>query len=275
MAAILIPFDFSKNATLALDQALLLGASNQKSIEVIHITNDGVKKQYPASWKYDGRSSVLLEEKIRELIQKRREKMGVAGSNRISVLVKESATISGGLIARMIQSKAKLLVMGTHGSTGLYDKVFGSNTAVMVNHSIFPVLVIPHDWKPVTINQCKAAVQLKRVSDLAAVIKSWGKFFNCPVEAVEFTISRESVGKLADVKAIRNVPVKLMLNPIETTLAEDILNYTGKMKDAVLLLFTREKTFLEKLLQPNLTYKLSGNIKIPLLALPEVSEQGK
>ncbi|MGZ5285966.1 MAG: universal stress protein [Flavisolibacter sp.] len=271
MAAILIPFDFSKNATLALDQALLMGAANQKSIEVIHITNDGVKKKYPAAWKYDGRSFVLLEEKIREVIQKRREKLGAEGMNKISVLVKESATISGGLIARMMQSKAKLLVMGTHGSSGLYDKVFGSNTAVMVNHSIFPVMVIPHNWKPVLINQCKVAVQLKRVSSLAPVIKGWGKFFNCPVEAIEFTITRESVGKLAEMSMINKVPVRVMLNPIETTLAEDILNYTGKMKDTVLLLFTREKTFLEKLLQPNLTYKLSGNIKIPLLAVPEGS----
>ncbi|MGZ8545091.1 MAG: hypothetical protein ACXWV0_07325, partial [Flavisolibacter sp.] len=130
---------------------------------------------------------------------------------------------------------------------------------------------IPHNWKPVLINQCKAAVQLKRVSSLAPVIKGWGKFFNCPVEAIEFTITRESVGKLAEMSMINKVPVRVMLNPIETTLAEDILNYTGKMKDTVLLLFTREKTFLEKLLQPNLTYKLSGNIKIPLLAVPEGS----
>ena len=273
MAAILIPFDFSKNAILALDQALLIGAAGQRSIEVIHITNDGVKKQYPASWKYEGGSTLPLEEKIREVIGKRREKLGVAGNSRIGVLVKESATISGGLIARMLQSKAKLLVMGTHGSTGLYDKVFGSNTAVMVNHSIFPVMVIPHDWKPATIRQCKAAVQLKRVSTLAPVIKSWGKFFNCPVEAVEFTISKESLGKIADAEKISNVPVKVLVNSIETPLAEDILNYTAKMKDTVLMLFTREKTFLEKLLQPNLTYKLSGNIKIPLLAVPEGSLQ--
>jgi hypothetical protein len=36
----------------------------------------------------------------------------------------------------------------------------------------------------------------------------------------------------------------------------------------MLLLFTREKSFLEKLFRPTLAHKVSGAITIPLLSLP-------
>lgn len=268
MADILIPFDFSKNATIAMDQALLLAAAGKKKVEVLHITNDIVSKEYPASWKYDHHSTGIIKEKIEDLVAKRIEKLNLAASPRMAIKIKEAATISGGMIAHMLQSGSRLLVMGTHGSSGVYDKIFGSNTSVMVNHSLFPVLVIPHSWKPVTIENCIATIKLNKLASVSASVKKWGKFFNCPVEAIQFTILREAEGEYANKTKIDNIPCRLIINPAETTLAEDILTFSKSLKRTVLLLFTREKTFLEKLLKPNLTYRLSGNITIPLLAVP-------
>ncbi|HEY0355311.1 MAG TPA: universal stress protein, partial [Flavisolibacter sp.] len=192
MADILVPFDFSKNATIALDQALLISAANNKKLEVLHITNDVVSKEYPKSWKYSEGEEGKIREKIGEIVAARAGKFIPGTKPKFTIKIKQSATISGGLIANMLQSGSKLLVMGTHGSSGMYDQIFGSNTAVMVNHSLFPVLVIPHNWKPVSIEKCIAMFKLSKLNTVSRSIKSWGKFFNSPVEAIQFTISREA-----------------------------------------------------------------------------------
>lgn len=158
--------------------------------------------------------------------------------------------------------------MGTHGSTGMYDKLFGSNTAVMVNHSLFPVLTIPHSWKPVKLENCIAALKLNKLAALSDSIKWWGEFLNCPVEAIQFTISAEAEGEFAKKNEINGVPCSLVVNPIETPMSEDMMNYAAGLKNSVLMLFTREKTFLEKLLRPGVSYQLSGRSTIPLLAVP-------
>ena len=265
MSDLLVPFDFSKNAIKALDQAILISSVNHKKIEVLHITNESVSRQYPKNWKYNG-DIKILKEKLESVVEERKELLGA--SAKTGLLVKEAATISGGIISRMLQGKLKLLVMGTHGSSGVYDKVFGTNTAVMVNHSIFPILVIPHNWKPVVIDHCVTVIKLNKLSSVSKRLKAWGKFFSSSVEAVQFTILKEAEGTYAKKEQIDGIPCRIILNPIETPLAQDVLNFTRKLRSSLVILFTKEKTFLEKLFLNNLTYKLSGSITIPLLAIP-------
>lgn len=268
MADILIPFDFSKNAIHALDQAILISAFNGKKVEVLHITNEIVWKQYPRSWKYDGNSLKPLKEKLTSMVEERKKRLKQGTSATTSIVVKEAATISGGLISRMLQGKSKLMIMGTHGSTGVYDRIFGSNTAVMVNHSLFPVLVIPQNWKPARIENCKVLINLKQLSSVSTKVKSWARFFDCSPEAIHFTLSRQAEGIYADKRQIKGIPCRLIINPAETTLAEDVISYSKSLRKSMMMIFTKEKTFLEKLLVPSLSYKLSGRISIPLLALP-------
>jgi hypothetical protein len=168
----------------------------------------------------------------------------------------------------MLHSQAQLLVMGTHGTTGLVDKVFGSNTAAMVNHALFPVLTVPPAWKPDVIEHCIAALKLSKLQYSSETLLKWSEFFNCSIEAVQFSIVPESEGAIANEKNIGGVPCRMVKNDIETPLAEDLLQYTQHLKNTMLLLFTREKTFLEKLFRPTLAHKVSGAITIPLLSLP-------
>ena len=95
-----------------------------------------------------------------------------------------------------------------------------------------------------------------------------GKFFSSSIEAVQFTILKEAEGTYAKKEQIDGIPCRIILNPIETPLAQDVLNFTRKLRSSLVILFTKEKTFLEKLFLNNLTYKLSGSITIPLLAIP-------
>jgi nucleotide-binding universal stress UspA family protein len=268
MAGILVPFDFSSNAISALDQAIMIALKNKHTIEVMHITNKSVCNDYPKSWNCDETSITALQQKLETIIDERVEKWSHKTAIKITAFVKEAAMINGGIISRVLQSKSKLVVMGTHGSSGLYDKVFGSNTSILVNHAIFPVLTIPPHWQPNDVQHCVAAIKLEKVAATSAIIKKWARFFKSDVEAVQFTVVPEAAGVFAEKELINEIPVRLIKNDIETGLSNDILTFSSNLKNTILILFTREKTFLEKLLKPNLSYKISGAAVIPILSLP-------
>jgi nucleotide-binding universal stress UspA family protein len=268
MAEIIVPYDFSENAQIALDQALMIATKNSKSLEVLHITNKAICRDYPHSWDCNEKSTEKLQKKLEVIVEDRKEALLLATKVTTSVSIKEDALISAGITTHMLQSDAKLLVMGTHGSTGLYDKLFGSNTAVMANHALFPVLMVPPHWKPISIEHCIAAIKLSKLQARAKIIMEWSRFFECSVEAVQFSILPESEADYATKTSIGEVPCRMIKNDIETPLVDDLLQFARPLQKTVLLLFTHNKTFFEKLFTPNLTYKLSGTLTIPLLSLP-------
>jgi nucleotide-binding universal stress UspA family protein len=268
MAQLLVPFDFSENAQLALDQALWIAHKGNVSVEVLHITNKAVSREYPSSWNCDENSIETLRQKTEAVIEERLRALNLNVQSQVLATVKEDALVTGGITSHMMLGEVKLLVMGTHGRTGVYDSIFGSNTSVMVNHAVFPVLTVPHGWKPVAIEHCIAAIKLSKLNANAKTIAGWGQFLNCTVEAVQFSIIPEAEKELAAQSSIAGIPCRMIKDAIETTLAEDLLQFTAPLQNTILLLFTRDKTFLGKIFSPNLSYKLSGSITIPMLSQP-------
>ena len=73
MANILVPFDFSLNATTALDQACLVAVKKQLSIEVLHIINFKTASEYPTVWGVDPHNPdvQLVKGKLNEYVEER------------------------------------------------------------------------------------------------------------------------------------------------------------------------------------------------------------
>lgn len=69
MADILLPFDFSENATVALEQSILILSNSNKQLEVLHITNDAVSAAYPKSWNYKG-DFATVQQKLKKLLKR-------------------------------------------------------------------------------------------------------------------------------------------------------------------------------------------------------------
>ncbi|HEX2658474.1 MAG TPA: universal stress protein [Polyangia bacterium] len=137
---ILVPFDFSDNAAQALAWATQLQTAlqNQGPIQVIHFISS-----YPSR---DPMSimQVLLPnaEEITTLENALREAVAKAGAwAEVEVVVRPLA-IGESIVARADELHADLIVMGTHGRTGVKRMVLGSVADHVVRHAPCPVLTM-------------------------------------------------------------------------------------------------------------------------------------
>ncbi|HEY8389062.1 MAG TPA: universal stress protein [Parasegetibacter sp.] len=267
---ILVPFDFSENAVRALDQALVIAQHSGATVDVLHITNQAVMKEYPAEWHYDKPNLNSLEERVQNQIRARVEQLSGTELVSVKITVKESVFISGGVISHMLHTRADLLLMGTHGMSARMEKILGSNTSSIINHALFPVMAIPSKWKAIRIKTIVAAVELTNLNKLAETLKSWAKKLGAHLKVVEFSIVPEV--ELSDTyvgdTGIPAADISIVKSDPDLSLAKNITQYTASFHDAVCAMFVHERTFFEKIFDSSISEKVSGMINIPLLALP-------
>lgn len=139
---ILAAVDFSKNSDYAFDYALTLAKKFNSRICVVHV----IEYQFDLGGYYEPHPSLNLltvdfEENIKTMLKKFCESKMSDFSSYTSEVIK-------GVPYREIlhsaeQNSASLIVLGTHGRTGLDRLVFGSTAERVVRGSACPVLTIP------------------------------------------------------------------------------------------------------------------------------------
>ncbi|MBI3030987.1 MAG: universal stress protein [Candidatus Rokubacteria bacterium] len=138
---ILVPVDFSASSDHALDEAVRLAKQLDARLWILHV----VEIPLPG-WPVYGRefSPEALIEKGREGAAQQLEVL----ASRVSPLEVEPLVRVGTpfveIIAAAREIGADLIVMGTHGRTGLAHALIGSVTEKVVRASPCPVLTIRH-----------------------------------------------------------------------------------------------------------------------------------
>jgi len=142
---ILVPTDFSESSERALKYAVRLGRPYKAEVVVLHVFH---LKEYLAllSQREDIDSATanqVLEaskvgaiEKLEDLVGRVRDKeVAVVPTLLVGVPFEEIVRYAG-------EHEADLIVMPTHGRTGLAHFLLGSTTERVISHSVCPVLVI-------------------------------------------------------------------------------------------------------------------------------------
>jgi len=142
---ILVPTDFSESSERALKYAVRLGRPYKAEVVVLHVFH---LKEYLGllSQREDIDSAIanqVLEaskvgaiEKLEDLVRRVSDKeVVVLPTLLIGVPFEEIVRYAG-------EQKADLIVMPTHGRTGLAHFLLGSTTERVISHSVCPVLVI-------------------------------------------------------------------------------------------------------------------------------------
>ena len=138
---IVVGTDFSDGADAAMSQAFALAAAFHATVDLVHVLEPGVLVA-PASLGSmalaDG--TVLLEQIDRALAA--RAQQGAAEG-----LVCQSESLEGfpprELVRHAKKTGADLIVVGTHGRTGIEHAIMGSVAERVVQRASCPVLVIP------------------------------------------------------------------------------------------------------------------------------------
>ncbi|MFT5252554.1 MAG: nucleotide-binding universal stress UspA family protein [Flavobacteriales bacterium] len=140
MKTILVPIDFSKYSENALKVAAKIANRNGSEIHLLHMLeipsqmNDAVSSgaQIP--------EIILFINKAQEKLQELTQKEFLKGIKTVHH-IKFEGTFNG-IISYIAENKTDLIVMGSHGISGIEEMLLGSNTEKVIRLSEVPVLVI-------------------------------------------------------------------------------------------------------------------------------------
>ena len=144
---ILVATDFSENSEVALDFAVHLGKHLDSRITVLHVVQ--TLAHYPLFFsgvitEADLRREMgrEAEEKLAELAKKKhREQLAIETRVRFGDPYEE-------IIGEAEKLQVDLVLMGTHGRTGISRALIGSVAERVVRKAAFPVLTVPLSTPP-------------------------------------------------------------------------------------------------------------------------------
>ena len=263
MSLIIVPIDYSANSKKALDQAFLLAHQTGSQVELLHLVELNNFSGMPKILEMVMSERKEEEAKLKILALNRIAALGIEPGIRWRVKLLYTYSFLNDVLNRFVKAKAKLVVMGTHGVSGLTDKIFGSNTANLIGRAKVPVLAIPAHWKPAAIKKMSVCGVSDQISQHAKLIGKWSKWLGCEVETLYFTALP---GIATAVKS--PFPHQIVPNPIETPLYQDLVEYSSKLKDEMLVMFNHKRSFFDQIFDASITEKVAGLVQIPLLTLP-------
>jgi universal stress protein A len=141
---ILAPVDFSEPSADAVETAIAMGRAFGATVELVHVTADAA---YPLPPPVDVAMAPVdmarvMEEVARSLTAEE-ERVRAAG------VACESTTLIGRADSEIVrhadETGADIIVMGTHGRSGLSHVLLGSVAQRVVQHAHCPVLIVP--WR--------------------------------------------------------------------------------------------------------------------------------
>jgi nucleotide-binding universal stress UspA family protein len=143
ISRILVPVDFSEHSDRALRYAMRIASQFGATLELFHVVED---PSMSGAW---GPEMYVpnMQELLRTLIADAREHLDTARASvkdpRVAV---ETRVVTGSPVRSIIEQTATghfdLIVMGTHGRTGLSHAVMGSVAERVVRQAPCPVLTV-------------------------------------------------------------------------------------------------------------------------------------
>lgn len=142
---VLCPIDFSESSRQALTYAKAISSWYQAPLTVLHVCVDLPVFEMASPFGHSASATVLIEE---AQIAERRDAVrtfvrSAIGDEGVSIVIREGADAKAEIMREVGTDGASLIVMGTHGRTGLNHMLLGSVTEKMLHKAPCPILVVP------------------------------------------------------------------------------------------------------------------------------------
>jgi nucleotide-binding universal stress UspA family protein len=178
------------------------------------------------------------------------------------IVVSDAGTISS-VAETAKKKKADLIVMGSHGKTGIEKFVFGSVTAGVLENSSLPVLVIPRHFRFKPVNKVALASSLTHFTPEIRSVLAITKALGARLEVVHFDdalLSEKLISHARRVLAeIDGQDIDLHVFPInlEEKLADQIRKYVAYSKPDWLVMLPKKREWYEKLFLSSKTLEVA------------------
>ena len=268
----LVPTDFSGNAKNAVEYAAALANATHAELIYIHVVTPIGNDIHPR-----GNVEAEVVKAKRADAKTQLETLLIKVQTAYKGLISDYLIRTGDAveeITKTAQNKADIIIMGTHGASGMKKFFFGSNTASVIEESAIPVLAIPENCAFVIPKKIVFATDYYD-SDLSAMIilTKIAEKFNSEICIVHIVVG--GVKPEAEFPALNN-----FLNTVIKTTGytktscrvyshetiEKGIDLVIKEEEAdIFAVSTRKRNPLEKLFNKSTSKELSYGSKIPLL----------
>jgi len=270
MKRILVPTDFSEHAENALKAAVLIAKKTKCELFILHLLE--VPNQINDT--ITGGSSIpeemLFIKKANEKLQKITEQPYLAGIS-VNVSVQYERTFSG-ILAFNKKNKIDLIVMGSHGTSGIEELLLGSNTEKVVRLSEIPVLVIKKDVRDLKFKNMVFASDFSpetkkpfvKMRDFAAIFDAnLFLVFICTPNSFKTTLDAEKIMS----KFIKNYEIKNYSLHIfnDTNVENGIVNFSKTIDADLIGLCTHGRTGLAHFFTGSISEDLVNHVTKPII----------
>ncbi len=278
MKNILFPTDFSQNAENALKFAVEITRQVRGSLILFHaysvqlIDPNMPAEIYLSAYQEEEKSAKdSIEELKNRIVSSNKDESGME-------IFSTEAVVSQGLVVEETLSmindfKIDLVVMGTHGASGITELILGSNTSSVIEKSPVPVLAIPHNCPPRALKKIVYAYDdIKSGLPSFQKLLTFASIYDSEITLLHIIDSSKDTEELnrREFEKIKGTVdySKLSLELVkEENVLEGINEYVNTHDVDSLAMTIKKRTLFDRIFNKSLTKKMAYHTRIPLLAL--------
>lgn len=270
MNKILVPTDFSVQAENALKVAAMLARKHNAEIYLLHMMEIPMQHTDPASTYSDIPEALffmkLAHKKFEDLIE----------SDYLKGLTIHE-TVKADITFNEIKDACKeydidLIVMGSHGATGLKEMFVGSNAEKVVRTSVVPVLVIKNEHKSFNVSNFVFASDFK--NDNKETYKQaveFAKAFNAKIHllmvntANNFITSYDAVARIKDFISGQDFENYTITVHNDNSVEQGILNFSKDIDADLIGISTHGRQGIAHFFNTSISEDLVNHAKRPVI----------
>lgn len=270
---ILVPVDLSANSLLALDHASFMAKLFKADIILVHVMETKVAKldlgKFTASDKKYAEE--IISEKLDELATQLRIKIG----GKVTYILK-AGKISKGLVEAIDESKADIIIMGTHGVSGFEEFFMGSNAFRLVTEANIPVISVQKHASKVGFDNILCPIDSSNPSsEKVSYIVELAKKYNSKVHLLGILSVDDDHSALLLDKKLEQVEKFLAKHEINFTmemvegsnLASVTMKQAKKQKSDLIVIMTEQEENFAGILMGPYAQQVVNHSKIPVMSI--------
>jgi nucleotide-binding universal stress UspA family protein len=273
MKKILIPTDFSICADEAIKVGAQIAKKNNSEIVLIHMLelpthlNDAVSEEKSIP------EIMLFKRKADEKLRSIKDRPYLAGI-KITEVLRLDGAYNGINNYTKDKKDIDLIVMGSHGATGIDEIFIGSNTEKVVRHSEIPVLVIKDTFDNFNTSNIVFASDFtneikkpfKKVLELCKVFNSKLRLVMiCTPNSFKSTSTARKIIK--EFTAEFDMPEYTFETYNDSNIEKGIINYSNEINGDIITLCTHGRTALNHFFIGSISEDLVNHATKPILTI--------
>lgn len=274
MPTIFVPYDFSENAANTLIYALKLAETTGSHITIFHALAISAKIM-SAPVTEEKRKEVILQEEQAKTEELKKEVELVASTagvvcspEKLDCKVSFGPIVVETIIYAAEDQGADLIVMGTHGASGLKKFLFGSVTSSTISKSAIPVLAIPEGYRFREVRTIAYASDLENFEAELSRVLPFSKTFDAVIKVLYFNYGFDKHKNVTTILEKHTNEVELVVKKADSsiTLLNQIKQFIIADQPQWIAMFTRERSMWDKLFLSSKTEEMATGLQIPLLS---------